>query len=95
MRLPFVRLSWRLVVGDGFIRPEVGTFVNSGWVTCINAELGNLGTDKSVPYESVRILPFVCLPFVRLSWRLIVGDGFIRPEVGTFVNSGWVACINV
>ncbi|MCL2048592.1 MAG: hypothetical protein FWG87_07670 [Defluviitaleaceae bacterium] len=58
-------------VGDGFIRPEVCTFVNSGRVTSIkqavrcclsgflrqhrtptNAERGNLGTDKSVPYKN-------------------------------------------
>ena len=39
-------------VGDGFIRPEVRTFVNSGQVTSINAERGNLGTDKSVPYKN-------------------------------------------
>ncbi|MCL2049545.1 MAG: hypothetical protein FWG87_12570 [Defluviitaleaceae bacterium] len=38
-------------VGDGFIRPEVRTLVNSGRVTSINAERGNLGTDKSVPYK--------------------------------------------
>ncbi|MCL2047895.1 MAG: hypothetical protein FWG87_04115 [Defluviitaleaceae bacterium] len=37
-------------VGGGFIRPEVRTFVNLGKVTSINAERGNLGTDKSVPY---------------------------------------------
>ncbi|MCL2048234.1 MAG: hypothetical protein FWG87_05855 [Defluviitaleaceae bacterium] len=62
----------RFFVGDGFIRPEVRTFVNSGWVTSIkqavrcclsgflrqhrtptNAERGNLGTDKSVPYGGV------------------------------------------
>ncbi|MCL2048409.1 MAG: hypothetical protein FWG87_06745 [Defluviitaleaceae bacterium] len=40
------------IVGDGFIRPEVRTFVNSGQVTSINAERGNLGTDKSVPYKN-------------------------------------------
>ncbi|MCL2047337.1 MAG: hypothetical protein FWG87_01300 [Defluviitaleaceae bacterium] len=39
------------IVGDGFIRPEVCTFINSGRVTSINAERGNLGTDKSVPYK--------------------------------------------
>ncbi|MCL2048189.1 MAG: hypothetical protein FWG87_05630 [Defluviitaleaceae bacterium] len=57
-------------VGDGFIRPEVCTFYNSGRITSIkqavrcclsgflrqhrtptNAERGNLGTDKSVPYN--------------------------------------------
>jgi len=43
-----------LIVGDGFIRPEVCTFVNSGRITCINAGRGNLGTDKSVPYENPR-----------------------------------------
>ncbi|MCL2049673.1 MAG: hypothetical protein FWG87_13220 [Defluviitaleaceae bacterium] len=40
-------------VGDGFIRPEVRTFVNSGRATSINAQRGNLGTDKSVPYENL------------------------------------------
>ncbi|MCL2047792.1 MAG: hypothetical protein FWG87_03600 [Defluviitaleaceae bacterium] len=40
-----------LFVGDGFIRPEVRTFVNSGRATSIKAERGNLGTDKSVPYK--------------------------------------------
>ncbi|MCL2048407.1 MAG: hypothetical protein FWG87_06735 [Defluviitaleaceae bacterium] len=40
----------RFFVGDGFIRPEVRTFANSWQITPINAELGNLGTDKSVPY---------------------------------------------
>ncbi|MCL2047783.1 MAG: hypothetical protein FWG87_03545 [Defluviitaleaceae bacterium] len=43
-----------LVVGGGLARPEVRTFVNSGWVTSINAERGNLGTDKSVPYKYPR-----------------------------------------
>ncbi|MCL2048057.1 MAG: hypothetical protein FWG87_04950 [Defluviitaleaceae bacterium] len=43
-----------VLVGDGFIRPEVRTFVNSGRVTSINAERGNLGTDKSVPYAFLR-----------------------------------------
>ncbi|MCL2047714.1 MAG: hypothetical protein FWG87_03200 [Defluviitaleaceae bacterium] len=38
-------------VGDEFTRPEVCTFVNSGRVPSINAERGNLGTDKSVPYK--------------------------------------------
>ncbi|MCL2047216.1 MAG: hypothetical protein FWG87_00675 [Defluviitaleaceae bacterium] len=38
-------------VGDGFIRPEVCTLVNSGRVTSIKIERGNLGTDKSVPYK--------------------------------------------
>ena len=39
-------------VGDGFIRLEVRTLVNSSRVTTsINAERGNLGTDKSVPYK--------------------------------------------
>ncbi|MCL2049086.1 MAG: hypothetical protein FWG87_10200 [Defluviitaleaceae bacterium] len=43
-------------VGDGFIRPEVCTFVNLGRVTSINAERGSLGTDKSVPYKkAIRI----------------------------------------
>ncbi|MCL2050018.1 MAG: hypothetical protein FWG87_14960 [Defluviitaleaceae bacterium] len=28
------------------------SFVNSGRVTSINAERGNLGTDKSVPYKN-------------------------------------------
>ncbi|MCL2049927.1 MAG: hypothetical protein FWG87_14490 [Defluviitaleaceae bacterium] len=37
---------WQFLVGDGFIRPEVCTFVNSGRITSINAELGNLGTDN-------------------------------------------------
>ncbi|MCL2047362.1 MAG: hypothetical protein FWG87_01430 [Defluviitaleaceae bacterium] len=41
----------RFFVGDGFIRPELRTFVNSGRVTSINAERGSLGTDKSVPYK--------------------------------------------
>ncbi|MCL2049114.1 MAG: hypothetical protein FWG87_10345 [Defluviitaleaceae bacterium] len=44
-----------VIVGDGFIRPEVCTFVNSRRVTSINAERGSLGTDKSVPYESLQI----------------------------------------
>ena len=87
----------RCVVGAGLASPEVCTFVNSGRATSINAERGNLGTDKSVPYESVRIFSFV-----RLVWRFdvrdfairalgvagIVGDGFIRPEICTLVNSG-------
>ena len=46
----------RFFVGDGFIRPEVRTFVNLGRVTCINAERGNLGTDKSVPYNGIEVL---------------------------------------
>ncbi|MCL2048008.1 MAG: hypothetical protein FWG87_04705 [Defluviitaleaceae bacterium] len=41
----------QVLVGDGFIRPEVCTFVNSGRIPSINAERGNLGTDKSVPYK--------------------------------------------
>ncbi|MCL2049488.1 MAG: hypothetical protein FWG87_12270 [Defluviitaleaceae bacterium] len=71
---------------------------------CINAERGSLGTDKSVPYGNRVDLSFVCLSFVRLSfvrlpfvcllWRSIVGDGFIRPEVCTLVNSWRVTCIN-
>ncbi|MCL2048124.1 MAG: hypothetical protein FWG87_05295 [Defluviitaleaceae bacterium] len=40
-----------LIVGGGFIRPEVCTLVNLGRITSINAERGNLGTDKSVPYK--------------------------------------------
>ncbi|MCL2049651.1 MAG: hypothetical protein FWG87_13110 [Defluviitaleaceae bacterium] len=40
-----------VIVGGGFIRPEVCTFVNLGRATSINAERGNLGTDKSVPYK--------------------------------------------
>ncbi|MCL2048952.1 MAG: hypothetical protein FWG87_09510 [Defluviitaleaceae bacterium] len=39
------------LVGGGLVRPEVCTFVNSGRITSINAERGNLGTNKSVPYE--------------------------------------------
>jgi len=46
------RLCVCRIVGDGFIRPEIRTFVNSGRITSINAEQGNLGTDKSVPYEN-------------------------------------------
>ncbi|MCL2049793.1 MAG: hypothetical protein FWG87_13820 [Defluviitaleaceae bacterium] len=57
-----------------------------GRITSINAERGNLGTDKSVPYESVRIfsfvrltfvilpfvrLPLVILPFVHLAWQVL------------------------
>ncbi|MCL2048765.1 MAG: hypothetical protein FWG87_08560 [Defluviitaleaceae bacterium] len=52
-----MRLLWgscRFFVGDGFIRPEVCTLVNSGQATSINAERGNLGTDKSVPYKSLQ-----------------------------------------
>ncbi|MCL2048072.1 MAG: hypothetical protein FWG87_05025 [Defluviitaleaceae bacterium] len=45
----------RVFVGDGFIRPEVCTFVNLGWATSINAQRGNLGTDKSVPYGAYAI----------------------------------------
>jgi len=45
----FGGFSW-VFVGDGFIRPEVCTFVISARATSINAERGNLGTDKSVPY---------------------------------------------
>ncbi|MCL2049579.1 MAG: hypothetical protein FWG87_12740 [Defluviitaleaceae bacterium] len=41
----------RFFVGDELARPEVCTFVNSGRITSINAERGNLGTDKSVPYK--------------------------------------------
>jgi len=63
--LSFVCLSWRLIVGDGFIRPEICTFVNSGRVTCINAERGNLGTDKSVPYKN-RVDFVVCVFVVRV-----------------------------
>ncbi|MCL2047125.1 MAG: hypothetical protein FWG87_00215 [Defluviitaleaceae bacterium] len=40
-----------LSVGDGFIRPEVRTFVNSGQATSINEKRSSLGTDKSVPYK--------------------------------------------
>ncbi|MCL2049110.1 MAG: hypothetical protein FWG87_10325 [Defluviitaleaceae bacterium] len=57
--MPFVRLLWR-IVGDGFIRPEVCTFVNSGRVTSTNAERGNLGTDKSVPYEETTLFCRSC-----------------------------------
>jgi len=77
-----------VTVGDGFIRPEVCTLVNSGWVTSIHAGLGNLGTDKSVPYENLQILPFVCFAVCAFVVTVTVGDGFIRPEVGTLVNSG-------
>ena len=65
IRLSFIRLSCRSVVGDGFIRPEVCTLVNSGWVTSINAERGNLGTDKSVPYRN-RVDFVVCAVVVRV-----------------------------
>ncbi|MCL2048862.1 MAG: hypothetical protein FWG87_09055 [Defluviitaleaceae bacterium] len=41
----------QVLVGDGFIRPEICTFVNSGGATSINSQRGNLGTDKSVPYK--------------------------------------------
>ncbi|MCL2047928.1 MAG: hypothetical protein FWG87_04290 [Defluviitaleaceae bacterium] len=41
----------RFFVGDGFIRPEICTFVNLGRLPSINAKRGNLGTDKSVPYK--------------------------------------------
>ncbi|MCL2048571.1 MAG: hypothetical protein FWG87_07565 [Defluviitaleaceae bacterium] len=51
-----------LYVGARFTSPEVRTLVNSGRSTSINAERSNLGTDKSVPYETVRVLPFVRLP---------------------------------
>jgi len=37
-------------VGDGFIRPEVCTFVSLRSVTCSSVERGKVGTDKSVPY---------------------------------------------
>ncbi|MCL2049435.1 MAG: hypothetical protein FWG87_12000 [Defluviitaleaceae bacterium] len=33
--------------------PDLRTFVNSGQITSINAERGNLGTDKSVPYKNL------------------------------------------
>ncbi|MCL2048383.1 MAG: hypothetical protein FWG87_06615 [Defluviitaleaceae bacterium] len=48
---PRIKGTCRFFVGDGFIRPEVHTFVNSRRATSIKAERGNLGTDKSVPYN--------------------------------------------
>jgi len=91
IRLSFIRLSCRSVVGDGFIRPEVCTLVNSGQATSINAERSNLGTDKSVPYESVRILAFVILPFMRLSFIRL---SFIRLAfvILTFMRLSWGTC---
>ncbi|MCL2049569.1 MAG: hypothetical protein FWG87_12690 [Defluviitaleaceae bacterium] len=41
-----------LFVGARFISPEACTLVNSGRTTSINAQRGNLGTDKSVPYKN-------------------------------------------
>ncbi|MCL2048147.1 MAG: hypothetical protein FWG87_05415 [Defluviitaleaceae bacterium] len=40
--------------------PEVCTFCNSGRITSSNAGRGNLGTDKSVPYETPRVIFIVC-----------------------------------
>jgi len=52
LNIAFVVGICRFFVGDGFIRPEIRTFYNSGQVTSINAERDNLGTDKSVPYKN-------------------------------------------
>ncbi|MCL2048773.1 MAG: hypothetical protein FWG87_08605 [Defluviitaleaceae bacterium] len=79
--LPLVYSPLGLVVGDGFIRPEVCTFINSGRVTSINAQRGNLGTDKSVPYKKPcrfwrscvlawRAFGVAFWSFVRLAWQI-------------------------
>ncbi|MCL2049153.1 MAG: hypothetical protein FWG87_10555 [Defluviitaleaceae bacterium] len=56
-------------VGDGFIRPEVRTFVNSGQVTSINAERGNLGADKSAPYVRTDMAMLVDFRWVSSPYR--------------------------
>ena len=40
-----------MVFLDNTARRPTQSEVHSGWATSINAELGNLGTDKSVPYK--------------------------------------------
>ncbi|MCL2047603.1 MAG: hypothetical protein FWG87_02640 [Defluviitaleaceae bacterium] len=50
-----------LIVGEGFIPPEVCTQPNDEQRP-ISAERGNLGTDKSVPYKSLALIrgEYVC-----------------------------------
>ncbi|MCL2048329.1 MAG: hypothetical protein FWG87_06335 [Defluviitaleaceae bacterium] len=51
--MPFLRLSW-VLVGDGFIRPEIASFcVNGRYYPARIDERAYLGTDKSVPYKTL------------------------------------------
>ena len=59
------RLGGDLIVGEGLAPPEVCTLYNSGRVTSINAERGNLGTSKLVPYKNLancQLLPKIKSP---------------------------------
>jgi len=46
-----MRLSW-VLVGDGFIRPEIASFCVNGRYPARIDERAYLGTDKSVPYKT-------------------------------------------
>ncbi|MCL2048059.1 MAG: hypothetical protein FWG87_04960 [Defluviitaleaceae bacterium] len=87
-------MGCRLIVGDGFIRPEVTSLcVNGRYLPRID-ERANLGTDKSVPYKTHAPHLNPCL--IYMFWlrafvvgcRLIVGDGFIRPEITSLCVNG-------
>ncbi|MCL2047816.1 MAG: hypothetical protein FWG87_03720 [Defluviitaleaceae bacterium] len=76
-----------VLVGDGFIRPEITSFCVNGRYPARIDERAYLGTDKSVPYK------LVYFSFVRLSWGTCRGR--IYPSRGTpLINLGRVTSIN-